>query len=98
MSCECIDIVKGTSWFDTVDQEHIPLEIINNCDFDANLNINVSTNQEMLYSARIRIPSLSKHKIEIITDKYYEALNVNIGLIKEENKEICRKSIKILLR
>jgi len=97
MNCECIDVVKGTSWFDTVDQEHIPLEIVNKCNFSINLSINISADKETLYVTKIKIPGLGKHRIEVVTDKYYEALDINLSLV-EENKEVCKRFIKLTLR
>lgn len=97
MSCECVEISRGMPWLDTVDQEHIPVEITNNCNFNIKLNINISAGEEILYSAKIRVSSLGKHKIEIVTDKYYEALDINLSLV-EEDREICKKFIRLTLR
>ena len=97
MSCECVEVVKGTPWLDTVDQEHIPIQVVNKCDFDINVQINIFADEDSLYSAKIKILRSDKHKIEIVTDKYYEVLNVNISLV-EDNKEICKKTIKLTLR
>ncbi len=97
MSCECVDIIRGTPWLDTVDQEHIPLEVMNNCGSDIKLNISILAEKEILYSAKIKISNQGKHKIEIVTDKYYEALDINVSLL-EGDREICEKFIKLMLR
>jgi len=97
VSCECVEVVKEIPWLDTVDQEHIPLEIINKCNFSINLSVSISADKETLYAAKIKIPSLGKHKIEVVTDKYYEALDINISLI-EEDKEACKRFIRLMLR
>jgi len=52
VSCECVEIVKEIPWLDTVDQEHIPLEIINKCNFSINLSISISADKETLYAAK----------------------------------------------
>jgi hypothetical protein len=97
LSCECIEVIRGIPWLDTVDQEHIPLEVINNCGFDAELLINISAGEETLYLAKVKVISLSKHKIEIVTDKYYEALDIGVNLV-EGGRDLCRKFIRLSLR
>jgi hypothetical protein len=97
VSCECVEVIKEIPWFDTVDQEHIPLEIVNKCNFSINLSINISADKETLYVTKIKIPGLGKHRIEVVTDKYYEALDINLSLV-EENKEVCKRFIKLTLR
>ncbi len=97
MSCECVEVIRGIPWLDTVDQEHIPIEVKNNCDFSIKLSINISAGKDVLHSAKVKISSLSKHKIEIVTDKYYEALDIDVSLI-DEDREICKKFIRLMLR
>jgi len=97
LSCECIEVVKGTPWLDTVDQEHIPIQVVNKCDFDVNVQINIFADEDSLHSAKIKILRSDKYKIEIVTDKYYEALNIDISLV-EDGKEVCKKTVKLTLR
>jgi len=91
VSCECVEVIKEIPWFDTVDQEHIPLEIVNKCNFSINLSINISADKETLYVTKIKIPGLGKHRIEVVTD------DINLSLV-EENKEVCKRFIKLTLR
>ncbi|MEM0086229.1 MAG: hypothetical protein QXD37_04215 [Zestosphaera sp.] len=87
MSRECIQVSRGTPWFDTVDQEHIPLEIINACTYDVMVDFEVAglPSRETVYkSSNLKIHSLSRHSIEVITDKYYEALEVKITVRNEK--------------
>lgn len=98
MSYECVQISRGIPWFDTVDQEHIPLEITNSCkhgiiiDFEV---LGLPTKEVVYKSNNVRISGLGKHFIEIITDKYYEGLEIKVTV---KNKEPHFTSVKIQLR
>lgn len=98
MNHECIQISRGTAWFDTVDQEHIPLEIINSCKHDIIIDFEVLglPIKEVVYrSNNVKISSLGKHVIEIITDKYYERLEIKVAV---KDREPRLKSVEIQLR
>ncbi len=98
MSHECIQVLRGTPWLDTVDQEHIPLEITNSCRHDVIIDFKVLglPGSEMIYkSSNVKIPGLGKHSIEVITDKYYESLEVSI-IVK--NKEHHVMSVEVRLK
>ena len=98
MSHECVQVLRGTPWFDTVDQEHVPLEIVNLCGRDVIIDFEVLglPNKEVVYrSGNVRIGSSGKHAVEIVTDKYYESLEVKVAV---KNKEPHLMSVEIQLR
>lgn len=87
MSHECIRVSRGISWFDTVDQEHIPLEVANTCEYDVVIDFEVVglPSKEPVYkSSNLRIRGLGKHAVEVVTDKYYEGLEVKITVRNKE--------------
>ncbi|MEM2021585.1 MAG: hypothetical protein QXP80_05120 [Zestosphaera sp.] len=97
MNCECVEIMKGVPWLDTVDQEHIPLEILNTCEQVITVDVNVFTpSKETLYKSGVKVPGSGRQGIEVVTDKYYEFLEVEVRL--KEGRDICKKSFVIRLR
>lgn len=97
MSHECIQVLRGTPWLDTVDQEHIPLEIINSCKDDVIIDFKVLglPSKEIIYrSSNVKVSGLGKHSIEVITDKYYEGLEVSI-IVKNREHHVMSVEIRL---
>lgn len=97
MSYECIQVLRGTPWFDTVDQEHIPLEITNSCKQDIIIDFEVLglPDKETIYkSSNVKIHGLGKHAVEVVTDKYYESLKVNI-IIKNKERHVISVEVRL---
>ncbi len=98
MNCGCVEIMKGVPWLDTVDQEHVPLEILNTCEHVIAVEVSVLTpSKETLYKSGVKIPASGRQGIEVVTDKYYEFLEIEARL-KEEGRDICKKNLIIHLR
>ncbi|MEO3992779.1 MAG: hypothetical protein QN229_00450 [Desulfurococcaceae archaeon TW002] len=98
MSHECIQVLRGTPWLDTVDQEHIPLEIINSCKEDIIIDFKVLglPDKEIVYrSSNVKVLGLGKYPVEVITDKYYDILEVYIVV---KNKEHHTMSVEVRLK
>ncbi|MEM4481779.1 MAG: hypothetical protein QXK88_00160 [Desulfurococcaceae archaeon] len=87
MGVSCLDISKKSVWLDTVDQEHITIEVINKCTNTLAVKLNVIglPEDELLYERSLILRGGETQAIEIVADKYYEELEVRLSSQAELN-------------
>ncbi|MEM2025157.1 MAG: hypothetical protein QXW94_02575 [Desulfurococcaceae archaeon] len=87
MSVGCLDVSKKSIWLDTVDQEHITIEVINKCTSILAVKLNVIglPEVELLHERSLLLRGGETRAIEIVADKYYEELEVKVSSQAELN-------------
>lgn len=71
----CLKVSAGSPWLDTVDQEHIPLKLINSCDEEVSVELEALTPQgTSLQRISLKVPGLASREVEIVSDLYLQRI------------------------
>ncbi|RDD53073.1 MAG: hypothetical protein BA066_06340 [Candidatus Korarchaeota archaeon NZ13-K] len=77
MGEECLKVVVGSPWLDTVDQEHIPLKVSNLCDEELSVELEALTPQGgSLQRFSLRLPGSTTRELEVVTDLYLQGISI----------------------
>lgn len=74
---DCVELAFGSPWFDTVDQEHIPIRISNSCGSELEVELEAITPAgEKLQKFSLNIPPNSAREVEVVTELYLKKIIV----------------------
>ncbi|MEM4912738.1 MAG: hypothetical protein QW579_00890 [Desulfurococcaceae archaeon] len=90
MYVDCLHLKKVMSWLNTIDVEHVVLEVSNACGEDIEilkLTVIGQPGKETLFEKEgIYLAKEHKYQFEILLEKLYKSLNVILNLKKEKIK------------
>lgn len=84
---DCVRVAFGSPWFDTVDQEHVPIRVTNACDSEIKVELEALTPQgSAIQRFSLSLPPNSTREVEVVTDLYLQKLIVR-GRWREAGEE-----------
>jgi len=93
----CIELSIGSPWFDTVDQEHIPLRIRNFCDKELLVELEVAGPEGTIQRVSRKILGNSSQELDIVIDIYLKKVVIK-GRWKEGEAWNEIPEVEIILR
>ncbi|GEM_PF-1801620 len=93
----CIELSVGSPWFDTVDQEHIPVKIRNSCDRELLVELEVSGPQGIIQRVSRKVPGNFSQELDIVMDIYLKKVVIK-GRWKEGEAWNEIPEVEVILR
>lgn len=88
MYIDCLELKKVTSWLDTVDVEHVVLNISNECKEDLEvlkLTVIGDPGGDVLHEkSRIVVPAGRNYQLEVLIEKLFERLHIELEFKEEK--------------